>query len=101
GLGPVRHAELAVDVGQVELDGLLGHPELLADRLVREPARDRREDRRLTLGQTGGTSRIVAGLGEPDRAVDGSLYGLAECRRQVDRVDALDDVGAGAALQNR
>src|SRR5205807_9856592 len=31
-LGPVRHAELAIDVRQVELDGLLRDPELLADR---------------------------------------------------------------------
>src|SRR5262249_6614656 len=33
-LGAVRDAELPVDVGQVELDGLLGDPQLLADRLV-------------------------------------------------------------------
>src|SRR5438309_1682050 len=35
GLGPVRDAELAIDVREVELDGLLGDPELLRDRLVR------------------------------------------------------------------
>ena len=44
---PVGHAELAVEVPEVELHRLLGHPELLADRLVREPARQRLEHRDL------------------------------------------------------
>src|SRR6476469_7712082 len=63
GLGPVRDAELAIDVGQVELDGLFRDPELLADRLVREASRDGREDRCLALRQAGGPCRVVARLG--------------------------------------
>src|SRR5919206_1768170 len=40
-LGAVLDAELAVDVRQVELHRLLGDPELLADRGVREAAGER------------------------------------------------------------
>jgi len=49
GLGAVLDVELAIDVRQMELHGLLRDPELLADRLVREAARDRRQNRRLAL----------------------------------------------------
>src|SRR6266478_2235579 len=51
GLGPVRDFELAVDVRQVELDGLLGDPELLCDRLVRQASRHGAHDDELALGQ--------------------------------------------------
>ena len=37
GLGSVGHAELAVDVREVELDGLLGDPQLTCDVAVRQP----------------------------------------------------------------
>src|ERR1044071_9081808 len=61
-LGAVRHAELPIDVRQVELDGLFRHPELLADRLVREAAREGGEDRRLALGEAGRLGGALAGL---------------------------------------
>ena len=61
-LGPVRHAELAVDVRQVELHRLLGDPELLADRVVRKAPRQRLQDRRLALGQAGGLRGVVGDL---------------------------------------
>jgi len=38
-LGAVGDAELAIDLVQVELDGLVGKEELLADRLIRKPTR--------------------------------------------------------------
>ena len=59
-LGPVLHPELAVDVGQVELDGLRGDPELLGDLVVREPARERAEDRDLPLRQARAPSPRIA-----------------------------------------
>src|ERR671923_1953771 len=43
-LGSVRDAELAVDVREVELDRLLGHPELRGDAPIREPRRYVPED---------------------------------------------------------
>ena len=49
--GPVRDPELAIDVREVELDGVLGDPEVRADRGRRLARRDGREDRLLTLGQ--------------------------------------------------
>jgi hypothetical protein len=65
GLRPVRDAELAVDVRQVELHRLLRDPELLADRVVREAAGEGPQDRRLALGEAGGLGRVLgdAGLG--------------------------------------
>src|SRR6516165_3165549 len=45
GFCPVGDVELPVDVGEMELDGLLGDPQLLADRLVGESAGDRFENR--------------------------------------------------------
>ena len=41
---PVRHTELAVDVRQVELDGVLTDPHLATDRGRREAGGDRAED---------------------------------------------------------
>ena len=86
GLGPVRHAELAVDVRQVELDGLLGDPELLADRLVRKASRDRRQDRGLAFGQPRGLAGLSPDSGSPIalytvpstawRSADGKSIGL-------------------------
>src|SRR6185437_15369295 len=73
GFGAIRDAELPVDVREVELHRLFRHPELLADRLVREPPGERREDRGLALGEAGGARRALAGIGQADRAVDGAL----------------------------
>src|SRR6185503_4520379 len=84
GLGAIRDAELAIDVREVELDRLFRHPQLLADRLVRESARKGGEDRGLALGQTGRARRALAGIGQADRAVDRPVDGLAESRGQVD-----------------
>jgi hypothetical protein len=44
GLRPVRDAELSIDVSDVELDRLAGNPQLLRDRVVREPPRERLQD---------------------------------------------------------
>ena len=51
GLGAVRDVQLAVDVRQVELDGLRGDPELLGDRGVRLALRERGQDRELACGE--------------------------------------------------
>src|SRR6187402_1999373 len=48
-LGAVGHAELAIGVGQVELDRLLGHPELPRDRAVGLPLGDQPQDLELPL----------------------------------------------------
>ena len=53
-LGAVLHAELAVDVRQMELHGLGRDPELLRDLVVREAAGERAEDRQLALGEAEG-----------------------------------------------
>ena len=84
----------------MELDRLFRHPQLLADRLVREAPGEGGEDRGLALGEPGGARRALAGIRQADRAVDGALDRLAERRGQVDRVDALDDEGARAALEH-
>jgi hypothetical protein len=84
----------------VELDRLFRHPQLLADRLVREATRECGEDRGLALGEAGRARRALAGVGQADGAVDGSVDGLAKRRRQIDRIDALDDEGARAALED-
>src|SRR5436190_1990732 len=49
----VGDAELAVDVREMELDGVLAQPELAADRLRRLPVCDSREDFALALRQSG------------------------------------------------
>src|ERR671930_49756 len=70
--GAVRHAELPVDVAEVELDGLLGDPQLLADRLVREPAHHGLEDHALALRQIA-LILDLRDLGPRRRAVHGLL----------------------------
>src|SRR5580765_2554680 len=60
GLGAVCHTELAVNLGEVELDGLLGHPQLLRDRVVRQASRESGENRGLAFGEAGGAGRSVA-----------------------------------------
>src|SRR5712691_9479583 len=52
-LGAVRHGELPVDVGEVELDRLLGHPEHLCELRVRVALRDELEDLELAAGEPG------------------------------------------------
>ena len=59
-LGAVLHAELAVDVREVELHGLRRDPELLRDLVVREPARERAENGELALRETEGLWRSRA-----------------------------------------
>src|SRR5205085_12552212 len=92
-LRAVRHAELAVDVREMKLHRLYRHPQLLADRLIREAAREGGEDRGLALGEAGSTRRALTWVGQADRAVHRSVDCLAQRGGQVDRVDALDDEG--------
>lgn len=77
-LGAVRHAELAIDLREVELDGLLGHPQLLRDRLVREASGQSGEDRRLALCKPRSARGAVFRVGQADRAEDGSIDRLAQ-----------------------
>src|ERR1044071_10059538 len=51
--GPVPDAELPVDVRQVELDRLLGHPQGLRDLRVRPPLGSEAKDLDLAPGETG------------------------------------------------
>src|SRR3954454_13771156 len=90
-LGAVRHAELAIDVREVELDRLFRHPQLLADPLAREAAREGGEDCGLALGEAGGARRALAGLGQADRALYRPVDRLSERGGQVDWIDALGD----------
>src|SRR5215208_4150865 len=102
GLRPVREIQLAVDVRQVELHRLLGDPELLADRSVGKTLRDGLQGRELTLRQPGRLAQApLVDLGESDCVEHRSLDRLPDCRRQIDRVDALDDVAARAVLEGR
>src|SRR5918994_2466045 len=99
GLGPARDPELAVDVAEVELDRLLADPELAPDLPVREPARHGLEDRGLALAERIGPDYrggALLGFRAPD-GEGGVRQRRAEHRRQVDRLDGLHDVAAGAA----
>src|SRR5215203_1942091 len=87
GLGAVRHAELAVGVREVELDGLLGHPELPGDAAVGLALGDQAQDLQLALRERAlllllgrRRARLVA-------VHDVALGDLAEERAQCDRVD--------------
>ena len=61
-LGPVREPELAIDLVQVELDGRLAQPQLPADRLVREAARDGLQDlRRFSVSPASLSTASVSG----------------------------------------
>src|SRR5919197_6442768 len=62
-LGAIPHTELAIDVVQVELHGLVGEPELFRDGAIGEPARHTSENLRLALAQAGFVllpSRLIA-----------------------------------------
>src|SRR5262245_32629827 len=82
GFGAVRDPELAIDVRQVELDRLLGDPELFRDRLVRQAPRDGPQDHQLALGQSRFLRGRLAGVtGDADRREHRPLDRLAQCRR--------------------
>ena len=100
GAAAVADAELAVDVREVELDRVLGHPQLGADRLGRLAARDRSEDRRLARGQLRALAVSGDGLGG---AVEERVAGgdLPHQRGDVQRAHALQHVRAGAGLARR
>src|SRR6478609_11353676 len=88
GFSPVGYTELPIDVRQVELDGLLGDPELFGDLLVREAARERPEDDCLTTreaGRLGGARR--GRIGHADGVEDVAFDRLAQRAGEVDRVD--------------
>src|SRR3954447_22057770 len=102
GLCPVREIQLAVDVRQVELHCLFGDPELLADRSVGKTSRDGLQNRELALRQPGRLAQAsLVDLRESDCMEHRSLDGLPDCRRQIDRIHALDDVAACAVLEGR
>jgi len=76
--GAVGDAELAVDVGEVELDGLFGDPELFADCLVGEAAGDGFEDAELAVGEAGAAGAgWFCFFGDAECVVDGAFEGLA------------------------
>src|SRR5262245_8470181 len=84
----------------MELHGLLRDPQFLADRRVREALRDGLQNRELALGQASGLAEtLLVDLGKADGVKHGSLDGLPDRRRQIDRIDALDDVAARAVLE--
>ena len=66
-LGAVRHAELAVDVRQVELHRLLGDPQLAADAGVREAVGHQAEDLALAGGEVvaGAERQLALGAASP------------------------------------
>src|SRR5581483_1770883 len=96
GFGAVRHSELPVDVREVELHGLLCHPEHPCELRVRHPFRDELEDLDLATRQL----RVVDGRLYWDRLrtvdlageVDRVLVYLAHGDGQVVGVRLLDDV---------
>src|SRR6185437_11271835 len=84
----------------MELDGLLGDPELLRDRLVRKTTRDRTDDPELTFGQPG----ILCGsftrvLGDACRGEDVPLEGLPQNTCEMVWIDRLDDVRVRPTFQ--
>src|SRR5919199_2344331 len=100
-LRAVLDAELPVDVREVELHRLLGDPELLADLLVREAARECRQQGCLTLAQAENLA------GPPRRlelAVDRERIAVgrgSQRHGEVARVAGLRHEAARAALPRR
>src|SRR5918992_237193 len=97
-LGAVRHAELAVRVGEVELHRLLGHPQLAGDALVGVALRGEAEDLLLALRQRAvllahGRARV------PEPLDDVALRDLAQHRAHAHRVHALGEHAVGAGLE--
>ena len=76
-LSAVFDAELAIDVGEVELHGLRRDPELLCDLVVREAASERAEDRELALREPERLGAGALGFLAADRGVDVPLERLA------------------------
>src|SRR5258708_29855000 len=84
-LSPVGNTELPIDVRQVELDGLLGDPELLGDLLVREAACERPEDDSLTTGEAGRLGGARRGrIGQSAGVEDVAFDRLAQLAGQID-----------------
>src|SRR5687767_9108734 len=87
GLRAVLDAEFAVHVVQMELDRLLGYPELLGDGLVGKPACDGEQDGVFARGQSAVSCAVTfTGTAERHRVVDVSVTCLAERRRQITRI---------------
>ena len=104
GLGAVRDVELAVDVGEVELDRLLGDPELLGELGVRVPLCDEPEDLELAARQLGDVAAAVGRVFgvEPDEVVShlstrGPLIILDNCEHVLPGAAAFVTTLLGAA----
>ena len=96
GLRAVGHAELAVDVREVELDRLLCDPELGADRAVRGAGGDEAEHLELTRGEPRGLGRLGLGLRLGERVVDVAGHDLAHEGAEADGLRRLADRGVDA-----
>src|SRR3954471_21962522 len=97
-LRAVGDAELAVGVRQVELDRLLGHPQLAGDPLVGEALRGQAEDLLLALGERA-VLLADSRAGGAELLDDVALRDLAQERAHADRVDALGEDAVGAGLE--
>ena len=103
GFGPRRHAELPVDIREVELHRLLGEPEPLRDLLVRESLAEQAQDRQLPLAQPGLRGRRRLALIRFAKGLVGnrSLHRLTESGRQITRIDVLSDERLRAPIECR
>jgi hypothetical protein len=98
-LGPVGDAELAVDVRQVELDRLLGHPQGPGDAAVGVAHGHVAEDLELAIGERAVDRRnALRGLVAVD---DVAVRDLAQQRAEAHRVHGLGDDRAGAGVERR
>src|SRR3954447_15884065 len=98
--GAVGDAELAVRVRQVELDGLLGHPELAGDSAVRVALGDEAQDLQLATGEGAVDARGLVARAAAWEMHDGVARDLAQERAEADGVDGLGDHRLGAGLED-
>src|SRR3954470_19297933 len=98
--GADGETELAVRVRQVELDGLLGHPELAGDSAVRVALGDEAQDLQLATGERAVDARGFVARGGAGEMHDGVARDLAQERAEADGVDGLGDHRLGAGLED-
>ena len=93
---PVRDVELAVDVRQVELHRLLGHPEHLGELRIRMPLGDEPEDLELTPRQLLDRTRLPRRRGGTHIAdawkIDRRVEDAADHRCEIVRIRRLYDI---------